>query len=137
MDNSAKPRIEVAVAIIRRGDCFLVAKRPKNKAGAGKWEFPGGKIEPLESPEECLVREIQEEFGASVLISESLAVLDYEYPEGGKFRFHCYLCEIPNEEPKALEHEEIAWVEAKNLAGIDLLEADKQLIPLIQKKAGL
>ncbi len=129
-----KDYIEVAVAIIRRENHFLLAKRPKDKAFAGKWEFPGGKIESPESPEECLVREIHEELGVPIVIREPLTVWDYEYPDSRKFRFYGYLCEIPDGEPQSLWHEEILWVEAKNLATVDLLEADQELIPLIHKK---
>ena len=134
MPDNKKNYIEVAVAIIQKGNHFLVAKRPKGKAFAEKWEFPGGKIKSSESPEECLVREIYEELSVSIVILKPLATWDYEYPNSKKFRFYGYLCEISRGEPQSLWHEEILWVEAKNLGTVDLLEADQKLIPLIHKK---
>jgi 8-oxo-dGTP diphosphatase len=132
LSDDKKDYIEVTVAVIRRSDSFLVAKRPEGKAFAGKWEFPGGKIEPMESPETCLIREIQEELGVPIIIREPLTVLDYEYPNGKKFKFHVYLCELEGE-PQSLWHSEILWLEGDNLGTVDLLEADKEIIPLIRK----
>ena len=133
VEKNKKNYIEIGVAIIRRGNQFLVAKRPKGKAFEGKWEFPGGKVGPLELIENCLVREIREEFGMSIVVREPFKVWDYEYPNGKKFRFHSYLCEIHKGEPQLLWHEDINWADAADLKTIDLLEADKKLIPLIEK----
>lgn len=107
MSEKNKNYIEVGVAIIRRGNRFLVAKRPKGEAFEGRWEFPGGKIEPLELPEDCLTREIYEEFGVSIVIREPFKVWGYEYPGGKKFRFHGYLCKIHKGEPQLLWHEDM------------------------------
>ena len=125
--------IEIGVAIIRRGNRFLVAKRPKGKSFGGRWEFPGGKVEPLELSESCLVREIYEEFGMSIAVGEPFKVWDYEYPNGKKFRFYGYLCEIHEGEPRLLWHEDMVWANTADLKTIDLLEADRELIPLIEK----
>lgn len=126
-----KEYIEIGMAIIREGNKFLVAKRPKGKLSAGKWEFPGGKIEFSESPEECIIREIEEEFGMSVAAGKLFKVWDYEYPEFGKFRFYSYLYDTRRGTPKLLWHEEMAWMDVASLKKIDLLEADKELIPLL------
>lgn len=133
-NDDKKGYTEVAVAIIRQGNRLLIAKRPKGKAFAGKWEFPGGKIKSRESPETCLVREIQEEFGVPVIIREPLTIWGYKYPDGQEFKFHGYLCEILEGKPQSLWHSEFLWVEVNNLGTFDLLEADQKIIPLIHKK---
>ena len=127
-----KDYIEIGVAIIRKGNQFLVAKRPKGKAFEGRWEFPGGKLEQSESVGNCLIREIREEFGIEITERELLKVWDYEYPNGKKFKFHGYLCKIHKGEPQLLWHEDTIWVNAADLKTIDLLEADRELIPLIE-----
>ena len=133
-----KNRVEIVVGIIKRGRDVLIAKRPKNKAFPSKWEFPGGKIEPGESPKECLAREIGEELGVSVVILESIGVRDlkYSYPVEQTFRCHCYLCKITGE-PQLLIHEDLKWVDVEQLTGFDLLEGDRMLLPLICEKMKL
>ena len=128
-----KDYIEIGVAIIRKGNQFLVAKRPKGKAFESRWEFPGGKLEQSESVENCLIREIQEEFGMHITVREQFKVWDYEYPNGKKFKFHGYLCEIHEGEPQLLWHEDMIWVNAADFKTVDLLEADRELIPLFEK----
>lgn len=129
-----KECIEIGVAIIRRGSQILIGKRPSHKDFGGKWEFPGGKIEPQELPEVCIVREIQEELGVSLKNLQPLLVQEHQYPDGKKFRLYFYLCEISSGEPRALWHDEIKWIEAGQLGTIDLLAADIGLVPLIQEK---
>ena len=133
MGDKSEKYIEIGVAIIRRGNQFLVAKRPRGKAFEGKWEFPGGKLEPNELPESCIIREIKEEFGISVVVREPFKVWDYEYSNGKKFRFHGYLCEIRKDEPQLLWHEDMAWADVVDLKAKDLLDADRELIPLLDK----
>ena len=128
-----KNYIEIGVAIIRKGDQYLLAKRPKGKAFEGMWEFPGGKLEREESPEECLVREIYEEFGISIILREPFKVWEHECQNGEKFKFYSYLCEIHKGEPQLLWREEMVWIDAAGLKAVDLLEADRELIPLIEK----
>ena len=135
-DKPKKQFIIVKGIVINSNKEFLVVRRNRewHLEAHDKWEFPGGKIESRELPEECLTREIHEELGVLIMIREPFAVWDYEYPDNGKFRFYGYLCEILEGEPRSLWHEEILWVKAKNLATLDLLEADKELILLIHKK---
>ena len=126
--------IEVGVAIIRKGDQVLVGQRPSHNAFGGKWEFPGGKLEPAESPEECIIREIREELGISLKNLQPFLVEDHQYPNGKNFRLHFYFCEIAAGEPQALWHDEILWIEKGKLHTIDLLAADIGLVSVIQKK---
>ena len=134
MPDNKKDYIEIGVAIIRKGGQVLVGKRPLNKLFGGRWEFPGGKIESLELPQECIAREIYEELGVVVNNLQLLTVQDHEYPDGKRFRLHFYFCEIAEGEPRALWHDEILWIEAGKLAEIDFLSADTGLIPLVQEK---
>jgi len=132
-EQNEKKYVEIGVAIIRNGDKFLVAKRPKGKAFEGKWEFPGGKIEQDESVEDCLIREIHEEFGIFIAVQKSFKNWNYEYPNGKKFRFYGYLCKVSEGEPKLLWHEDMIWADINELKTTDLLEADRELIPMIEK----
>ena len=133
LEKNEKDHIEIGVAIIRKGNQFLVAKRPKGKAFEGRWEFAGGKLEQSESVGNCLIREIREEFGIEITVREQFKVWDYEYPNGKKFKFHGYLCEIREGEPQLLWHEDMIWANTADLKIVDLLEADRELIPSIEK----
>ncbi len=125
--------IKVSAGLIEKDGKFLIAKRPASKSFGGKWEFPGGKIEPEETPEQCLVREIKEEFGIDVEVKKPIHRWEFDYhrPDGRKFLFHSFLCSVVNGEPELKEHEDMRWVEAKELAACDLLEADRELLPHI------
>ncbi len=73
-------RLHVAVGVVRRRDCLLVQQRPLGKPSAGLWEFPGGKVEPNESPYQALEREIAEELGIAVQTGHPLLILPFDYP---------------------------------------------------------
>nr|WP_330367058.1 NUDIX domain-containing protein [Butyrivibrio sp. WCD3002] len=94
------------------------------------WEFPGGKIEEGESPEEALVREIREELGAKIEVHDLLDVIDYDYE---KFHLHmnCFWATVAEGELKLLEHEAAKWLEACDLRSVDWLSADLILLPKI------
>lgn len=134
--NHRQDYIDIAVAIIRNRDRVLVGKRPKGKAFFGRWEFPGGKTEECESPEDCIVREAREELGIEVAIVEPLMMWEYvfEKPKEKRFRLRGYLCKIMEGEPKPLEHTELRWVGVKDLIKLDLLESDREIIPLVREK---
>ena len=104
--------ISVVAAIICDGDHIFATQR-----GYGDWkdywEFPGGKVEPKEAPEEALVREIREELGAEINIDSYLTTVDYNYP---KFHLNmrCYLCRVINGELTLKEHEALAGCRRMN-----------------------
>lgn len=122
--------INVTAAIIRKGREILITKRSQNQSHPGKWEFPGGKIEPGEKAEDCLTREILEELGIRIQIEGLALVYEYEYnqPDGKKHRFFSFWCTILEGEPSLNVHDNLAWVPVGDLPNFDFIEADKQLV---------
>lgn len=122
-------RIEVVAAIIRRGDKLFATQR-----GYGPWkdywEWPGGKVEPGETPQAALMREIREELDAEIDIGQYLTTVEWDYPEF-HLTMHCYICSLRSESLHLNEHEAARWLGAGELDGVNWLPADYQLIPLI------
>ncbi len=126
-----KKRIRVVAAIIRRGNLIFVTQR-----GYGSfkdwWEFPGGKIEEGESPEEAIVREIREELNTEIIVDGFLTTVDYDYPE-----FHlamdCYWCSIVGGHLQLLEHEAAKWLPLNDLWQVNWLPADVLVVNAIEK----
>ena len=122
-----------ACALIDVDNRVLLARRPEGKKMAGLWEFPGGKLQPGETPEVALIRELREELGIDVteacLAAFAFASHDYE-------RFHLlmplYLCRRWSGTPAGLEGQALAWVPPWRLGEYDMPPADKPLIPLLR-----
>lgn len=118
----------VAAVIIKEGKVFATQR------GYGEfkdgWEFPGGKVEAGESPEEALLREIREELEVEVNVGDLIDTIEYDYPA-----FHlsmkCYACTIAGGSPHLLEHEAARWLSADQLDSVAWLPADITLIPKI------
>ena len=98
----------------------------------GGWEFPGGKLEPAETPEECIVREIQEELATEVKAEKTLAVVEYDYPSF-HLTMHCILCSVVSGSLKLLEHEDAKWLTLETLYSVDWLPADRQILGKIEE----
>ena len=124
--------IEVVAAIIRKGDKIFATQR-----GYGDfkdwWEFPGGKMEAGETPEEALVREIKEELSTDIRVDKFLYTVDYDYPLF-HLTMHCYMCSLLNEALHLNEHEAARWLTADTLHSVNWLPADDLLLPLIGKE---
>lgn len=98
----------------------------------GWWEFPGGKIEVGETPQQCIVREIREELATEVMAEKFLGTVDYDYP-AFHLTMHCILCTIVSGDLKLLEHQAAKWLNKENLSSVDFLPADKLIFPQIEK----
>lgn len=96
------------------------------------WEFPGGKLEPGETPEECIVREIREELATEVRAERILGVVDYDYPSF-HLTMHCILCTIVSGKLQLLEHEAAKWVNKETLRSVDWLPADQLILDKIEE----
>lgn len=115
-------QIEVVAAIIRKGDKIFATQR-----GYGDfkdwWEFPGGKIEAGETPEEALKREIREELSTEISVDEFLCTVEYDYP-AFHLTMHCYLCSLLTEALHLNEHEAARWLSKDELESVEWLPAD-------------
>ena len=116
----------VVAALVRDGTRVLVSRRRADQPMPGLWEFPGGKVEPGESPTEALAREVREELGCQVEVGRIHEVVFHPYPEFDLYML-VYAATISGGTPRALDVAEIAWVEAKRLPELDLLPADYPL----------
>lgn len=127
-----KTLLVAAAALINDDDEVLLAQRPEGKRLAGKWEFPGGKVEAHESPEEALVRELHEELGINVNIQdlEPFWFLSHDYTEA--YQFHLlmpvYLCRIWQGDPRPLFHNALIWELPREMHRIDMIKADAELV---------
>ena len=121
--------IEVVAAIIRRNGRILATQRGYGEFKDG-WEFPGGKTERGETPQQALVREIKEELKSEILVGEKLCTVEYDYP---KFHLtmHCFWCDLLDGEPVLLEHEAARWLTTDELNSVDWLPADVQVVEAI------
>ena len=122
----------VAVALVDVDGRVLVSERPPGKSLAGLWEFPGGKVEPGERPEETLIRELSEELGITVEepCLAPLTFASHAYPD-----FHLlmplYVCRRWSGTPRALEGQALKWVRPKALRDLAMPPADAPLIPFL------
>lgn len=123
--------INVVAAVIFKDDKVFATQRGYGEFKDG-WEFPGGKVESGESPEEALRREIREELEVDVNVGDLIDTIEYDYPT-----FHlsmkCFARTIAVGSPHLLEHEASKWLTAMQLGSVDWLPADVTLIPKIEK----
>lgn len=126
MPAAEKKSIDVVAAIITDGGKIFATQRGYGEFKDG-WEFPGGKVEPGETPEEALVREIREELACSIAVDRHFCTVDYDYPT---FHLHmgCYLAHLDGDRPTLLEHEAARWLGAADIDSVNWLPADVQII---------
>jgi 8-oxo-dGTP diphosphatase len=119
----------VAGLILDDAGRLLACKRPEGKHLGGKWEFPGGKLEPGEDPAAALIRELEEELGILVLVETGTTLTPVVWDYGrGPIRLHPLLCHIASGEPHPHEHSEIRWCAPNELAELDWAEADVPIL---------
>ena len=121
--------IEVTAAIIIQDGKVFATQRGYGD-WKGWWEFPGGKMEPGETPQEALTREIHEELDAEIEIGKLLDTVEWDYP-AFHLTMHCFLCTLISESMHLNEHEDAAWLSAETLYSVKWLPADEGLIPKI------
>ena len=123
--------IRVAAAVIRKNNRIFATQRGYGEFKDG-WEFPGGKIEPGETPRQALAREIREELDTEINVGELIETIEYDYPT-----FHlsmdCFWCTVVEGSRELKEHEAARWLDRENLYSVDWLPADTGLIAKIEK----
>jgi mutator protein MutT len=127
---------EVSAGLIFRGGKLLITQRHADAHLGGLWEFPGGKREPGETFEQCLIRELQEELGVEVTICTLLESVTHTYPEKAvSLKF--FLCELVKGEPQPLGCAALKWIDRTGLDAHKFLAADAQLLNKIRIAATL
>ena len=119
-------KIEVVAAVIHKDGAYFTTQRGYGEF-EGMWEFPGGKIEPGESRESALKREIQEELGIGITMEKFLCTTDYDYPSF-HLTMHCYLCCVESGMIELREHKSARWLTAELLDSVEWLPADKEIV---------
>ncbi len=121
------PPIEVSAALIFRGGKLLITQRHAGAHLGGLWEFPGGKREPGETFEACLVREIREELGAEITVDKLCEEIFHDYPEKS-VHLKFFRCQLLAGEPQPLDCAAVRWVNPRELADYEFPAADAQLL---------
>ena len=119
--------IEVVAAIIHDSEGRIFATQRGYGDYKDGWEFPGGKMEPGESPEEALKREIWEELETKIVVERLVQTVDYDYPQF-HLTMHCFLCSIESGSLILKEHEAARWLKPEELDSVDWLPADRIVI---------
>ena len=118
--------VEVVAAIIYKDGAYFATQRGYGEF-EGMWEFPGGKIEPGESRESALKREVQEELGIDITIDKFLSTTEYDYPSF-HLTMHCYLCRVESGMIELREHKSARWLTAGMLDSVEWLPADLEVV---------
>ena len=118
--------IEVVAAIIIKDDLILATRRGYGDF-INMWEFPGGKMEPGETKEEALLREIREELKVEISVNDFLCTVDYDYPDF-HLTMHCFICSIESGKLTLVEHNDAKWLSYKSLNSVQWLPADIEII---------
>lgn len=120
------PHITVTAAVLRDGEHVLIGRRPEGVLLGGLWEFPGGRLEPEETLESCLRREIGEEIGVEIEVGARLGVFDHAYTHF-RVTVHAFECKLIRGEPQAIDHSEIRWVSPEQLREYPMGKIDRAI----------
>jgi len=124
--------IEVVAAIIKKKDAILATQRGYGDF-AGGWEFPGGKVEPGETAEQAIVREIKEELDAVIAVDKYITTVDYDY-EKFHLTMHCFLAHVAEGHLELLEHSAAKWLTSEHIDEVDWLPADVEVVNAIKEQ---
>ncbi|MBS2032077.1 MAG: (deoxy)nucleoside triphosphate pyrophosphohydrolase [Deltaproteobacteria bacterium] len=127
-----RKRLHVVAALIERDGLFFAAQRPANTARGGLWEFPGGKVEPGETPQAALAREIHEELGCVVEVGALVSTNHHDYPDLA-LTLDLFRCRLVSGEPQARQGQALRWGTAEELRTLAFAEADVPFLPLLSK----
>ena len=125
-------RIGVAVIANQQGK-ILIDRRKNEGEMAGLWEFPGGKIEPGETVEDCIIREIKEELDIEIILGDRLTTITYAY-KTFNVTLYVHECQHASGNPQPLECQEIRWVEPAEMNQYEFPQANRQIIDLLQQR---
>ena len=123
--------IKVAAAIIKHGNKIFATQRGYGEFKDG-WEFPGGKIEEGETPEQALIREIREELDTEIEVGNLIDIVEYDYPQF-HLTMHCFICSIKAGDLVLKEHEDARWLTKDTIESVNWLPADKDLVEKIKE----
>lgn len=123
--------IEVVAGVIKDGNKIFATQRGYGDFKGG-WEFPGGKMEPGETPQQALARELKEELTVDVSVEDFICTVEYDYPNF-HLTMHCFYCTVVGGELKLLEHEAAKWLEKENIRSVDWLPADIAVVEALEK----
>ena len=123
-------RIKVAAAIICRNNQIFVTQRGYGEFKDG-WEFPGGKIDDGEQPDQALVREIKEELYTEIEVGELIDIVEYDYPNF-HLKMYCFKCTVKSGDLVLKEHEAAKWLTKETLDSVNWLPADRELVEKVK-----
>ena len=135
MKEMNRKTIRVAAAVIRREDQVFAVQRGYGEFKDG-WEFPGGKIEPGETPQQALWREIKEELDTEISVGDLLTIVEHDYP-GFHLTMHCYICSVVSGGLTLKEHEAAKWLTPDQLDSVDWLPADVKVVEAYRNRMRL
>jgi 8-oxo-dGTP diphosphatase len=127
--------VEVTAALIWDKDKFMICQRPAHKTRGLLWEFPGGKLEPGETLEDCLIRECREELGVTLFVREVFMEVLHEYPD---LTVHLTLfqAEIAEGTVQKIEHNDIRWIKVSEIGDYEFCPADIEILSRIKSVFG-
>jgi A/G-specific adenine glycosylase len=127
-----RPHKHIAVAVVFRGKDLLIDQRPETSMLGGLWEFPGGKIEPGETPEECVVREVREEIGIDIKVEAPLTTIEHAYTHF-TITLMAYICRYVSGEAQALQCSQVRWIRPEDLQDYAFPMANQKVFPFLRQ----